>query len=64
MTLNPRVNPIATPANGAILKFLEVVVANTTYTRVNVMTVSNIKALVTLSSAGSVTLASHFASKH
>jgi hypothetical protein len=28
MTLNPRVNPIATPANGAILKFLDVVVAN------------------------------------
>ena len=29
-TLNPSVNPIATPANGAILKFFEVVVANTT----------------------------------
>jgi len=30
ITLNPSVNPIPTPVNGAILKFFEVVVANTT----------------------------------
>jgi ArsR family metal-binding transcriptional regulator len=57
MTLNPRVNPIATPANGAMLKFLAVVVANTTYTKVNVITVSNKNALITLFSDGKVTLA-------
>ena len=30
ITLKPNVNPTATPAKGAILKFLDVVTANTT----------------------------------
>ena len=55
MILDPRVKPIATPANGAILKFLEVVVAMTIYTNVNVITVSNTKALIRLLSDGSYT---------
>jgi ArsR family metal-binding transcriptional regulator len=53
--LNPRVKPIATPANDAILKFLEVVVA-ITYAKVNVITVSTINALIMLFSEGKVTL--------
>ena len=57
ITLNPRVKPMAIPANGTILKFFEVVVANTTYTNVNVITVSKIRALTMLSSEGNVTLA-------
>ena len=56
MKLNPRVNPIATPAKGAILKSLDLVVANTTYTRVNAMTVSKINALIAFPSLGGTTL--------
>jgi hypothetical protein len=58
MTLNPTVNPIARiPTEDAIL-FLEwCIVVNITYTTVNVIIVSNINALLTLLSAGSVRLA-------
>jgi ArsR family metal-binding transcriptional regulator len=48
---------MATPAKGTILKFLEAAVANITYTNVNFITVSKVRALTTLSSEGHVTLA-------
>ncbi len=58
MTLNPTVNPIARiPTEDANL-FLEwCIVVNIKYTRVNVIIVSSINALITLLSAGSVRLA-------
>ena len=57
MTFKPSVKPIANPANGTVLKFLEVAVANTTYTSVNVITVSNTRVLTMLFSDGKDTLA-------
>jgi hypothetical protein len=58
MTLNSTVNPIARSQTGYAILFLGwCIVVNIKYTRVNVIIVSNINALLTLLSGGSVRLA-------
>ncbi len=56
MTLNPNVNPIATPVKEKIQLFLSEVIHKTTNTNVNDITTSVMKVLITFSSEGMVTL--------